>query len=85
MVRVIPMRLDEDIVDFIDMLVRLGIYNSRSEALRELVKFGVKELDWIAKVDKAVEKLFRLEEEEGGIPIKIEGGLKQLLAERSRF
>ena len=85
MVKVIPMRLDEDIINFIDMIVKLGIYHSRSEALRELVKSGIKELEWIAKIDKAVEKLFKLEEEEGDIPIKIEGGLKQLLAERSRF
>jgi len=85
MVKVVPIRLDQDIIGFIDMLVRLGIYQSRSEALRDLIKVGIEEVKWIADVDKAVEKLFKLEEEEGGIPIKIEGGLKQLLDMRSRF
>ena len=32
----------------------------------------------MAKVDEAVDKLFKLEEEVDGIPVKIEGRLKQL-------
>ena len=85
MVRVVPVRLDNDVIGFIDMLVELGVYNSRSEALRDLVKIGMEELKWMAKVNKAVDKLFKLEEEVDGIPVKIEGGLKQLLEERGRF
>jgi Arc/MetJ-type ribon-helix-helix transcriptional regulator len=85
MVRVIPVRLDDEMVGFIDMLVELGIYSSRSEALRDLVKIGIEELRWMAKVNRAVDKLFELEEETGDIPVKVEGGLRQLLEERGRF
>ena len=85
MTRVVPVRLDDDVIGFIDMLVDLGIYSSRSMALRELVRMGMEEFRWMANVEEAVEKLFKLEEEMGGIPIKIEGGLEQLLAERGRF
>ena len=85
MTRVIPIRLDNDVIGFIDMLVELGIYSSRSEALRDLIKMGMEEFGWIAKVEEAVEKLFKLEEETGSIPIRVEGALEQLLKERSRL
>jgi len=84
MVKVVPIRLDHEVIKFIDMLVELGIYGSRSEALRELIKTGIKEFRWMAKVDEAVEKLFKLEEE-GGVSIKFEGALEELLRERGRF
>lgn len=34
---------------------------------------------------EAVNKLFELEKEEGDIPVRLEGALRQLLAERERF
>ena len=83
--QVVPVRLDREVLELIDMLVRLGIYSSRSEALRELIKIGVREFRWAAKVAEAVEKLFELEKEEGDIPIRLEGALRQLLEERGRF
>ncbi len=83
--QVVPVRLDREMLEFIDMLVKLGVYGSRSEALRELIKIGVGEFKWVAKVAEAAEKLFELEREEGDIPIKLEGALKQLLEERGRF
>lgn len=84
-VRVVPVRLDDDTLGFIDMLINLGIYNSRSEALRDLIRIGVDELKWMAKVNEAVEKLFKLETEYGEIPIKIKGILEELLRGRDRF
>jgi len=67
------------------MLIKLGIFNSRSEALRELIKAGIKEFKWIPKVVEAVEKLFEIERKEKNIPIRLEGALKDLLRERERF
>jgi len=61
------------------------VFNSRSEALRELIRAGIKELKSVPKVIEAVEKLFELERNEGDIPIRLEGALKQLLEERGRF
>lgn len=66
------MRLDREVLEFIDIPVRLGIYDSLSEALRELIKVDVEEFKWIAKVAEAAEKLFELEREGEEIPIKLE-------------
>ncbi len=72
-------------LEFADTLVRLGIYRSRSEALRELMKAGMEKLEWMKEVTKASERLFEIEKEEGEIPIRLEGALKHLLEERERF
>ena len=84
MTRGIPVRLDQDIVEAIDTLVSLGIYKSRSEALRELIKEGLRNLNWIIKVNKAVESLFEIERRTGKIPIELNGELKRFLEERRR-
>ena len=80
--QVIHVRLDREVLGFIDMLVKLGVFSSRSEALRELIKAGMKEFELVNNVVKAVEKLFELETREGDIPIKLNGASKQLLEER---
>ena len=85
MVKVVPVRLDNDIIDFIDMLIKLGIYSSRSEALRNLIRIGMEECRWMVRVNEAVEKLFKLEAESGEIPIRIDGVLKEFLRGRDRF
>ncbi|MEL9908066.1 MAG: ribbon-helix-helix domain-containing protein [Desulfurococcus sp.] len=83
--RVVPVRLDDDTLRLIDELVNLGVYNSRSEALRDLIRIGVKRVGRVKVIIEAVNELFKLEEEEGDTPVKLEGALKQLLAERERF
>jgi len=83
--KVVPIRLDRELLEFIDMLVKLGIFNSRSEAPRELIKASIEEFKWIPKVIEAVEKLFEIERKEKNIPIRLEGALKDLLRERERF
>jgi len=40
--KVVPVRLDDDLLKLVDELVRLGVYSSRSEALRELVRIGTR-------------------------------------------
>ena len=83
--RVIPVRLDDDTVSLIDELVELGLFESRSEALRAIIRAGAKETVWLGEITRGVEKLFRLEEEEGEIPLKLEGGLADLLEGRGRL
>lgn len=83
--QVVPVRLDSELLEFINMLVRLGVFKSRSEALRELISYGLEKFRWIPEVIEAVEKLFELEKKEGEIPVKLNGALKQLLKERGRF
>ena len=83
--KVVPLRLDDEIIEFIDYLVRLGIYRNRSEALRSLIEIGVRKYRSISYLVKAVDKLFVIEQRKGDIPIRLDGALKQLLAERDRF
>ena len=77
--KVVPIRLDDELLRLIDELVELGVYNSRSEALREFIRTGAKRVKTVAN---AARKLSQLEKDEGEIPVKLEGALKQLLAER---
>ncbi len=79
---VVSVRLDDEILEFIDELVRLGLYSSRSEALRDIIRAGIKGIGWVREIAEAVTKLFELEKEEGDIPVRPGGALRQLLAER---
>jgi Arc/MetJ-type ribon-helix-helix transcriptional regulator len=63
----------------IDQLVEYGVFRSRSEAIRELVKLGMENLTCLLE---AVERLFELEKIEGRIPIDLSGATEQLLRER---
>ncbi|RLG88022.1 MAG: CopG family transcriptional regulator [Thermoprotei archaeon] len=83
--QVVPIRLDDEILSFIDLLIKLGVYRSRSEALRELIRIGISSLGGMVEVVRAVDKLFEKEKEIGDIPIKLDGVLKEFLKERERF
>jgi len=81
----VPVRLDNETLSFIDFLVEQGVYSSRSEALRELIKAGVEEAKWIVKIIEGANKLLEIEKKTGETPIKLTGALKQLLKERERL
>jgi len=83
--KVIPVRLDSDTLRLIEELVRLGIYSSRSEALRDLIRIGVRHVGKIRVIAKSVDRFFELEKMEGDIPIQLRGGLRLLIDERERF
>ncbi len=83
--QVVPVRISREILEAIDRLVELGVFSSRSEALREIVKEGLTKYEKLTRIAKGVERLFEIERERGEIPIKLSGALKQLLSERERF
>ncbi|RLG58407.1 CopG family transcriptional regulator [Candidatus Geothermarchaeota archaeon] len=83
--KVVPVRIDESVLKFIDDLVKLGIYRSRSEAIRELIKAGMKDLKDYKEIADGVERLFKIERKLGKIPIELPGMLRELIAERERF
>ncbi|RUM47901.1 MAG: CopG family transcriptional regulator [Hyperthermus sp.] len=83
--KVIPVRLNDDTLRLIEELVRLGIYSSRSEALRDLIRIGARHVRRIKVVAESVDKLFELESKEGDIPIQLRRALRRLIAERERF
>ncbi len=80
--RVVALRLDEETLELIDELVRAGVFSSRSEALRELVRAGAERFSGLARIVEAVERLFELERGLGDVPVRLDGALKQLLGER---
>ena len=82
--KVVPLRLEEELLKAVDMLVKLGVYKSRNEALRSLVKKGLENTQEIKAVAEAVRKLFEIEELEG-MPVKLEGALTKFLEERERI
>jgi len=82
--KVVPLRLEEEVLKAVDMLVKLGVYKSRNEALRSLVKKGLENTQEIKAVAEAVRKLFEIEELEG-MPVKLEGVLTKFLEERERI
>jgi len=83
--KVIPIRLNNEIIREIDLLIELGVFSSRSEALRHLIKLGMKDLKRDLELFKLVEKLEELEKDEGGIPIKLHGATRQLLSDREKI
>jgi len=82
--KIIPIRLREQELKQIDRLIEYGIFQSRSEAIRELIRLGTENLTHLSEIFKAIEKLFELEKAEGKIPIDLSGATKQLLKERER-
>ena len=39
--KVVPIRLNDEIIREIDLLIELGVFSSRGEALRRLIKQGI--------------------------------------------
>ena len=68
----IGVSLPKNLLEEFDNIIRTRGYSSRSEAIRDAIRNYIMEYKW-------------LEREEGDIPIKLEGALKQLLEERGRF
>jgi len=76
--RVIPVRIDDKKLKNIDMLVKSGIYKSRSEALRKILEIGLEEIneeiEHIKKIDRIVDKIIDSE-------LNFDGALRKSLEE----
>jgi Arc/MetJ-type ribon-helix-helix transcriptional regulator len=60
MTETIPVRLNRETVETIDLLVKTGLYSNRSEAIRELMKRGLnsqEELQQLGKLVKIIRNL----------------------------
>lgn len=82
--RIVPVRLDRELLELIDELLRLGVSKSRSEVIRILIKAGAESYRELLDVFGAVEKLFEIERETGRIPVELRGGVRELLSMRER-
>ncbi len=77
--------IDRETLDAVDALVRLGIFKSRSKALKILIKIGLSSVGDVVNVVKISERLFELERTLGYIPVRLDGGFKDLMEMRERF
>ncbi len=60
---IIPINLDEGIVEKIDLLVKQGLYKNRSEALRDQILKGIENPSLISEPDKESDVYQKLLEE----------------------
>lgn len=58
MTETVPVRMDRDMLESLDLLVKTGLYPNRSEAIRELMKKGFDSLDGPRSLGRLV-KLIR--------------------------
>jgi len=60
MTETVPVRIDKEILETLDLFVKLGFYKNRSQAIRELTKKGLEardEVKELGRIVKIVEKL----------------------------
>jgi len=77
--------IEQETLDAVDALVRLGVFKSRSEALKTLIRIGLSSVGDAANIVKISERLFELEGTLGYIPVRLDGGFKDLMEMRERF
>jgi len=77
--------IEQETLDAVDALVKLGIFKSRSEALKILIKIGLSSVGDVVNVVRISERLFELERTLGYIPVRLDGGFKDLMEMRERF
>ncbi len=65
--------------------MEMGVYESRSEALRDLIRISAENMKRAKLIAEAMVSLFRMEEKIRDIPVRLESALEKLLAERGRF
>jgi hypothetical protein len=77
--------IEQETLDAVYALVRLGVFKSRSEALKTLIRIGLSSVGDVVNVVKIGERLFELERTLGYIPVRLDGGFKDLMEMRERF
>ncbi len=61
MTETVPVRIDKDMLETLDLFVKLGFYKNRSEAIRELMKKGLEAGDEAKELGKIVKVMERLD------------------------
>ncbi len=64
MTQTIPVRMDRDTLETLDLLVKTGLYRNRSEAIRELMKRGLDSQEGLKRLGRLV-KLLREMDSQG--------------------
>ena len=81
----IQIRIDEETSKFVNRMLRSGLFRTKSDAIRYILSAGMTAAAKFPEVSEKVEKLKSMEKTTGRPPIKLSGGLKDLLVNRDRF
>jgi Arc/MetJ-type ribon-helix-helix transcriptional regulator len=69
--KVVPVRLDDRKLKDLDMLVKVGIYKNRSDALRKIIENGMRkveaEIEYLKKIDAIVDRIIDSDLNFGGV------------------
>jgi Arc/MetJ-type ribon-helix-helix transcriptional regulator len=69
--KVVPVRLDDRKLKDLDMLVKVGIYKNRSDALRKIIENGMRkveaEIEYLKKIDVIVDRIIDSDLNFGGV------------------
>ncbi|MBO8181827.1 MAG: ribbon-helix-helix protein, CopG family [Archaeoglobus sp.] len=69
--KVVPVRLDDQKIKALDILVKAGIYKNRSDALRRIIENGMEkvetEIEYLKKIDEIVDRIIDSEIDFGGM------------------
>ncbi|MFZ8795132.1 MAG: ribbon-helix-helix domain-containing protein [Acidilobaceae archaeon] len=76
--------IEQETLDAVGAFVRLGVFKSRSEALKTLIRIGLSSVGDAANIVKISDRLFEPERTLGYIPVRLDGGFKDLMEMRMR-
>ena len=63
MTETVPVRIDKEILETLDLFVKLGFYKNRSDAIRELMKKGMEAREEVKELGRIVKIVERLDTE----------------------
>ena len=63
MAETVPVRIDKETLETVDLFVKLGFYRNRSEVIRDLMKKGLQARDEMKELGKLVKIVERLDKE----------------------
>ena len=81
----IQIRIDEETSKFVNLMLRSGLFRTKSDALRYILSAGITAAAKFPEVSEKVEKLKSMEKTSGRPPIELAGSFKDLLVNRDRF
>ena len=61
MTDIVPVRIDKETLDTLDLFVTLGLHKSRSEAISELMKKGLEASDEVKELGRLVKAIGSLD------------------------
>jgi len=81
----VQIRIDEKTSRFVELMLRTGLFNTKSDAIRYLLSKGVSASMDLPEIARKVDKLRSIEESTRTCPIELRGSLEGLLTGRDRF